>query len=112
MNIKEQFKNMLRRPMNKENITQILDYFHDQWWSPAGSEFDYSFIQIDEINEKIKLAKEQGFTLDIYINQNNGRNNNPIFCYIFDSCHLIIYDWYTFKHYLLSFLLPNIIGDI
>lgn len=105
MNINEQFKDMMRRPMNKENITKILNYFCDEWWSPAGSEFDYSFIEINEINKKIKLAKEQGFTLDIYISQSNYGNNNPIFCHIYDGCHLIIYDWYNFKHHL-------VIGEI
>ena len=103
MDIREQFKDMMRKPMNKEKITEILNYFKNQWWSPCGSEFDYSFIQIDEINEKIELAKEQGFTCDIFISQNIYNNDdNPIFCHLFDSCHLFIHDWFNFKRQLIN----------
>lgn len=102
MDIEQKFKNTMRK-MNRKEINEVLEFFSDIWNSPVCMEFDYSFITIEEVPNIIKKAKEHNTSIDIHLNQGVCPNcNNPIFWWVFECEHTLIYDWLSLRESIID----------
>lgn len=88
------FKETLEKLQNKVEINQFLEYLKEIETDAMGCHFDYSIINMKDINDIIS----DNVNINIQINNNYYQKfYNPIIYWVFDGDSVNIYDWYNLR---------------
>lgn len=96
MNNKNKFNKVLNCIILEKEVKEFLELLKEIQTDCMGCHFDYSIININDIN---RIIKENDLPhKNIMINKDKFEYNyNPIIYWTFDNMHLFIYDWRNLK---------------